>query len=171
MNALIEQFKWARLGITIFAALALAGLPSSVQSGEKCGGVVERGLTDMPGASKAQTYQIFDSPDGYTIELPPQLIAKLPVGAKGTRTEITLVDPVQGRTVISGEASKISGSSFKVTTGAKLRYKATVGKTWILIRVVKLGGSGGTGASCTGCAHASDMLDGGYAGVCCCPCS
>src|SRR5713226_3983383 len=89
--------------------------------------------------------------DGYVFE---QLPAKLMQRIRGNgRVQITLVNAAGGRTTVTGELTKISGSSFKVKTPEKLTF---VSNTWVLIR--GLGNTSEPGEPpCSGCPQDSHM--------------
>lgn len=100
---------------------------------------------------------------GYVFEgLPAKLMQRI----RGNgRVQITLVDPARGRTTVTGELTKISGSSFKVKTPEKLQFMRA-SKTWVLIK--GLGNTSEPGEPpCSGCPQDEHMDDFG-GGACLC---
>lgn len=95
------------------------------------------------------SYKIALRNDGYLLHVTSNLIKKLPAGAT---LEITLDDPVRGKTTVRGTASRVSDTTFAIKTNQKFKFQPSA-ETRVMMRRTTgprtIVGKGGGG--CSGC--------------------
>ena len=126
------------------------------------------GSNKAAAAGKLPGYKLSATRGGYMFNVSPRVMGGFPAGAKVT-LKVTLDDPVEGKTTITGTVVRVSATSFKLVTNEKLRFRATPGRTWVLmLRSGRTPGIGGPG-TCGGCPHSSDPpMDHVGEGMCMC---
>ncbi len=89
-------------------------------------------------------YQVSPADDGYTVQVPAEIMRDFPEGAE---IQVTLEDPDERTTVVAGTAVRLSDNSFRIRTEQQLRFQAAAGRTWLLISLVGLSDD----TDCSGC--------------------
>ena len=121
-----------------------------------CTIVVAFGILFFVNSCKQPTtpaYEISQRDDGYIIKVPQEILRNF---RKTTEIQVELDDPDQGKTMVTGEALKLSDNSFKIKTDQKFRYQGKPGKTWLLIRGLVLG-EVSDDTNCSGCPRDSKL--------------